>query len=571
MPARSHPRVRAHAAFALLVVVASLLLPYLGAVAFPQPTQPASTTARVTGRTVSTGSRSATVSASAGARSQAPSTVSPAPTQPAQLTTQTPTPTTPFTTSTVQQSTTTTWATPTVCDTIYAKYQAAFDRNVSLTDPQDYLDWEQNLCSLQHPGGIFFVRPSEDAVKPHWLGPVELLGGIPVPYGKLLYGTYLDQMDNPTAYNQRTGLNALLFGDFYEFPLTDGWYQWNYQKLQNWMSHGSIMIVTLEPKGGLDKITDAAIAELIVELIKLNAKGISVIVRFAHEMNGSWYSWSQQPRLYRQAFRRVANAVHAHVPAAAMLWAPNIAAGYPFGSGPPVNSTNFKEMDTNGDGVIDGKDDPYHPYYPGDEYVDWVETQNNLPPPNQLEGLFTGTSFGGPNFMKRYAMDKQKPFIHAETGAFWNPTSGPTPTMLEMKRAWWRQVYSNELLNKYPIKAAMWFDIDKREGTQYPTFEGEDMFNIPLFHEISTSFQSLGDVITGDVESAIGGAAANGDMEEATLLGKGMGRATGSALLLGEAFGGVPIFHELAVSGDSLGTMIGGDDDELARRHWKDG
>jgi hypothetical protein len=29
-------------------------------------------------------------------------------------------------------------------------------------------------------------------------------------------------------------------------------------------------------------------------------------------------------------------------------------------------------MDTNGDGVLDNSDDPFTPYYPGDDMVDWV-------------------------------------------------------------------------------------------------------------------------------------------------------------------------------------------------------
>ena len=33
---------------------------------------------------------------------------------------------------------------------------------------------------------------------------------------------------------------------------------------------------------------------------------------------------------------------------------------------------NFQAMDTNGDGQLTMADDMYTPYYPGDEYVDWV-------------------------------------------------------------------------------------------------------------------------------------------------------------------------------------------------------
>ena len=33
---------------------------------------------------------------------------------------------------------------------------------------------------------------------------------------------------------------------------------------------------------------------------------------------------------------------------------------------------DFKALDTNGDGVLTMADDPYGPYYPGDDAVDWV-------------------------------------------------------------------------------------------------------------------------------------------------------------------------------------------------------
>ena len=59
-----------------------------------------------------------------------------------------------------------------------------------------------------------------------------------------------------------------------------------------------------------------------------------------------------------------------------MIWAPNSGNGYPFVGGPHsinINSSEYDStLDTNGDGKFDHDDDPYTPYYPGDEYVDWV-------------------------------------------------------------------------------------------------------------------------------------------------------------------------------------------------------
>lgn len=62
----------------------------------------------------------------------------------------------------------------------------------------------------------------------------------------------------------------------------------------------------------------------------------------------------------------------------AMVWAPNVGINYPFtGGGNPyptraTDPLNFAALDTTPDGVIDYKDDPYLPFYPGDEFVDWV-------------------------------------------------------------------------------------------------------------------------------------------------------------------------------------------------------
>ena len=121
------------------------------------------------------------------------------------------------------------------------------------------------------------------------------------------------------------------------------------------------------------------------------------------------------------------------------------------------------------------------------------------------------------------------------------------------------------------------------------SIEGEEgMGNLPVVHEVTTSFQSLGDAITGDLDGAanrwntyaeqsvIGFGvyaaveAARGNEERAIELGKGMGRATGSALLGGGLLRNVPVFHELATAGDSLGDVIGGGDTETAAQRWGD-
>ena len=121
------------------------------------------------------------------------------------------------------------------------------------------------------------------------------------------------------------------------------------------------------------------------------------------------------------------------------------------------------------------------------------------------------------------------------------------------------------------------------------SIEGEEgMANLPVVHEVTTLFQSLGDALTGDLDGAanrwnryaeqsvIGAGAyaaveaARGNEERAIELAKGMGRATGSALLGGGLLRNVPVFHELATAGDALGDVIGGGDTETAAQRWRD-
>jgi hypothetical protein len=53
----------------------------------------------------------------------------------------------------------------------------------------------------------------------------------------------------------------------------------------------AIVILTLEPYGGLDLIDQNALSRLSTQLAAWEQLGVIGIIRFAHEMNGSWYPW----------------------------------------------------------------------------------------------------------------------------------------------------------------------------------------------------------------------------------------------------------------------------------------
>ena len=176
-------------------------------------------------------------------------------------------------------------------------------------------------------------------------------------------------------FNQNLGHHAAVFVQFVKFPLDEA----DLTSLDNTVkavaSEGGMVMITLEPWNGLASVTIEA-SEALADLVAgYNTLGVPVLIRFAHEMNGSWYPWSQQPAAYIKAFQIVADAIHSKAPQSAMLWAPNYGGGYPFKNGQfeiKPKSADYKLLDTNQDGQITMSDDPYSPYYPGDAAVDWV-------------------------------------------------------------------------------------------------------------------------------------------------------------------------------------------------------
>lgn len=54
------------------------------------------------------------------------------------------------------------------------------------------------------------------------------------------------------------------------------------------------------------------------------------MIRYAHEMNGNWYQWGQQPTAYIASHRLVTGVLKNSTCGVAMVWAPNSATGYPW-------------------------------------------------------------------------------------------------------------------------------------------------------------------------------------------------------------------------------------------------
>ena len=88
-----------------------------------------------------------------------------------------------------------------------------------------------------------------------------------------------------------------------------------------------------------------------------------------------------------------------------------------------------------------------------------------------------------PNFFQAYVLDRQKPFVLAETAAFWvapEPSPGGgirglnlngasanvTAAEIRIKSSWWKQVFNRTFCEAFPGSVAVlaWFDVSKAEA-----------------------------------------------------------------------------------------------------------
>jgi hypothetical protein len=306
------------------------------------------------------------------------------------------------------------------------------------------------------------------------------------PPNGIYFGVNLDwRQDSAAAFNGRLGLRAAVYVAFFTFPFSSADLS-NVDKFieQVAQEHG-LALITLEPSDGLNTITAGVAVDLAERIAGYNRQGVPIFVRFAHEMNGSWYPWSQRPAEYVEAFRKIAEAIHSRAPLTAMLWAPNYGGGYPFAGGQYEalpGSTNFQPLDTNHDGHLDMLDDMYEPYYPGDDFVDWVGMsvyhwgnehpwgENEIPEVDSFIARITGTYSGMdgnqqavPDFYQVYVEQHQKPMAITETAALYNPAVGGDSERL-IKQTWWRQVFNPNVAIDFPgIKMINWFEWRKFE------------------------------------------------------------------------------------------------------------
>lgn len=299
-------------------------------------------------------------------------------------------------------------------------------------------------------------------------------------------GVNLDWASETLAeHREKLGHAPAVTVQFSDIPYDEETWSHTTNAVTQVQENGGILLLTLEPHGGLDSMSDEVIDQLANDLREINEGGTPIILRFAHEMNGSWYAWGQQPQRYIKVFRKVAAAVHDTAPGTAMMWAPNYGGGYPFTGGQFAarpGTEAFRVLDTDGDGALTMYDDTYLPYYPGDDAVDWVGISlyhwgnqrpwgnNEVTEEGKFHDMLTGTYSGTagddamiPDFYQVYGVDHGHPVAIPETAAIYTP-SRTGADELDIKQAWWRQVFSDETHERFPnLKMINWFEWNKYE------------------------------------------------------------------------------------------------------------
>ena len=310
--------------------------------------------------------------------------------------------------------------------------------------------------------------------------------GLLEPKNGVYFGTNINLgVDSIADFNKRLGYNAALFVQFLPFPLDAQSSRYMDQFMKEVGEQNAIALLTLEPRDGLEAVTTEAVYDLATRLSSYNLQGVPIIVRFGHEMNGSWYPWGQQPSLYVQKFQLMANAIHRNAHLTAMIWAPNYGGGYPFSGGAyeiKPSDPDFGLLDINEDNILNEEDDMYAPYYPGDEYVDWVGLsiyhwgnkypwgENEVPETNKFYEMITGNYNGLngderslPDFYNDFVIKHSKPMAITETAALYN-TSEAGDNEIEIKTNWINQVFSPEIFQEFPRRKMInWFDVRKNE------------------------------------------------------------------------------------------------------------
>ncbi|KAG0140964.1 hypothetical protein CROQUDRAFT_664468 [Cronartium quercuum f. sp. fusiforme G11] len=280
--------------------------------------------------------------------------------------------------------------------------------------------------------------------------------------------------NTPDLINAKLPRPMSIMGDYVHLGEDEEGFEtidWHVKAIQR-LQGNPVYQIALMPTKGLEHISQRVAERIAQKMYEVNQLNITVWLRWGHEMNGNWYKWGNNPKLFKEKWRLVSQAVKNRAPNTYMMWAPNVRYG----------------------DSIDSRRGGYSPYWPGGEYVDIAalsfyhfggsRRKNTLPEPNEaIERL--------QEFSQLYGMQgEQKPIVIAETAAPYTKSFMSGWTSLEdeaseseekIKLAWLNQIFSPEMKAAVPeLKAISWFEIFKHETAPGGWFPKSEDFRLLL-------------------------------------------------------------------------------------------
>ncbi|KAJ3344722.1 hypothetical protein HDU83_004922 [Entophlyctis luteolus] len=337
--------------------------------------------------------------------------------------------------------------------------------------------------------------------------------------GKVIWGAWVDAStynastgtggDTPLLFNGRVGRSAGVFELSQHLPLAISPYDQsqmtaNLSLLEATNSGANLLILvcdsltdsffadailflTVYPHDGFDAYTDADILNLAYQVGNITDPSLSsrrVILRFAPEMNGNWFTYGMQPTRFITEWKRIVTAIRAITKRVAFVWSPNASNGYPYGASLPSNSADATALNTNKDSALTSSDDPFTPYWPGSDYVDWVGISlywkgnpstayplhdNSAPPSDIWTEMVQGGGVGGNStfpFYTMFAEQYTKPLVMSEGGSGFALSQGSSDTavpanagQLAVEQGFWKSYLNTTFLSIFP-KAKMFINFE---------------------------------------------------------------------------------------------------------------
>jgi hypothetical protein len=275
-------------------------------------------------------------------------------------------------------------------------------------------------------GGPASASPA--AVRPTWSITTGDVGAPVATPDKAILGAYIDLLGKTTAQSlalrrQQTGRDPRILQFFY---------QWSDKLPSSYptLPQGAIPMLTWRGIDYADILNGSQDTLIGQQADRLAKYGKPVFLRWAWEMNGSWYAWGgtengNNPANFVLAWQHLHQIFVAHKATnVGWVWAPN------WESNPREAWNDFKN------------------YYPGDDYVDWVGISGYGD-----SGLTPEVLYGA--IYNTYA--SHKPIMLAEVGAI--DRGGST-------KADWINAMRDWVKSHPSLAAVVWYDTDHSPGTK---------------------------------------------------------------------------------------------------------